>query len=264
MVSNDIVMPLVLHRRDAFLSSRYSAGWLLLACGEISIFAILFLAYMYYRSTATRSFASIGLFPSPPSHSSRPPSSAPDLAPRHAARAPGMTVGILIWAYTLLLPSFADAGHLALRSSTRPWASPGCGAALLGPRPAGCHASCCRSRSTSLPMWRSRCRAADFDRTRQADLFALDLAPIHKLPLWRSSLLSRTHHHGRALSWRGARAHLVRQLRLDARISLDRKPRPTSSCCAMPSTCSPPRSGGFLAARLRSCCGKRTSRPRPR
>src|SRR2546429_2609120 len=31
MVSNDIVMPLVLQRRNAFLSGRYSAGWLLLA-----------------------------------------------------------------------------------------------------------------------------------------------------------------------------------------------------------------------------------------
>src|SRR5207244_7522438 len=48
MVSNDIVMPLVLQRRNAFLSGRYSAGWLLLAVRRISIFAILFLAYMYY------------------------------------------------------------------------------------------------------------------------------------------------------------------------------------------------------------------------
>src|SRR5437667_1001231 len=49
MVSNDIVMPLVLQRRDAFLSGPYSVGWLLLAVRRISIFAILLLAYMYYR-----------------------------------------------------------------------------------------------------------------------------------------------------------------------------------------------------------------------
>jgi hypothetical protein len=33
-----------------------------------------------------------------------------DLAPATAGAPAGMTIGILAWTYTLLLPSFADAG----------------------------------------------------------------------------------------------------------------------------------------------------------
>jgi len=112
MVSNDIVMPLVLKQRDAFVSGRYSVGWLLLMVRRVAIFAILFFAYVYYRLAGDAQLASIGLLSF---------AAVAQLAPaffgglfwrRANARGAmaGMTIGILTWAYTLMLPSFADAG----------------------------------------------------------------------------------------------------------------------------------------------------------
>src|SRR5262249_28281337 len=48
MVSNDIVMPLVLKQREAFVSGRYSLGSLLLLVRRVAILSILFFAYLYY------------------------------------------------------------------------------------------------------------------------------------------------------------------------------------------------------------------------
>ena len=47
MVSNDLVMPLVLQRREALISGRENIGSLLLTVRRIAIFAILLLAYVY-------------------------------------------------------------------------------------------------------------------------------------------------------------------------------------------------------------------------
>ncbi len=61
MVSNDIVMPLVLQRRERLLSGRENVGSLLLTVRRLAIFAILLLAYMYYRSAGEAQLAAIGL-----------------------------------------------------------------------------------------------------------------------------------------------------------------------------------------------------------
>ena len=61
MVSNDIVMPLVLQRRGALISGRDNVGSLLLTVRRVAIFAILLLAYLYYRSAGDAQLASIGL-----------------------------------------------------------------------------------------------------------------------------------------------------------------------------------------------------------
>ena len=122
MVSNDIVMPLVLKQRESFMGGGQSLGWLLLAVRRVAIFGILFLAYLYYRLAGDAHLVSIGLLSF---------AAVAQLAPaffiglfwrRANARGAmaGMTIGIAIWAYTLMLPSFADAAssdHL----STRPW-----------------------------------------------------------------------------------------------------------------------------------------------
>src|SRR6202011_6183670 len=50
MVSNDIVMPFILKRRAATAGGPSDAGAQLLTVRRIAIFAILFLAYIYYRS----------------------------------------------------------------------------------------------------------------------------------------------------------------------------------------------------------------------
>jgi Na+/proline symporter/signal transduction histidine kinase/CheY-like chemotaxis protein len=112
MVSNDIIMPLVLQRREALITGRDDIGSLLLAVRRIAIFVIVFLAYVYYRLAGEAQLASIGLLSF---------AAVAQLAPaffgglvwrRATARGAlaGMTVGILAWAYTLLLPSLADAG----------------------------------------------------------------------------------------------------------------------------------------------------------
>jgi Na+/proline symporter/CheY-like chemotaxis protein/two-component sensor histidine kinase len=112
MVSNDIVMPLVLKQRDAFISGRYSMGGLLLSVRRFAIFIILLLAYLYYRLAGDAQLASIGLLSFAAVAQLAPAFFGGLIWRRATARGAmaGMTVGILAWAYTLLLPSFADAG----------------------------------------------------------------------------------------------------------------------------------------------------------
>jgi len=115
MVSNDIVVPWVLQRREALISGREDVGSLLLTVRRLAIFAILLFAYMYYRFAGDSQLAAIGILAF---------AAIAQLAPvffggliwRHAtARGAmaGMTTGILTWAYTLLLPTFADNAFLA-------------------------------------------------------------------------------------------------------------------------------------------------------
>jgi Na+/proline symporter/signal transduction histidine kinase len=115
MVSNDIVVPWVLQRREALIAGREDVGSLLLKVRRLAIFAILLFAYMYYRFAGDSQLAAIGILAF---------AAIAQLAPaffigliwRHAtARGAiaGMTFGILAWAYTLLLPTFADPGFLA-------------------------------------------------------------------------------------------------------------------------------------------------------
>src|SRR5262245_10125833 len=117
MVSNDIVVPLILQRREAMISGHRDVGALLLTVRRLAIFVILFFAYMYYRSAAEAQLAAIGLLAF---------AAAAQLAPaffggliwrRGTARGAmaGMTIGIIIWFYTLLLPSFADVGIVGAR-----------------------------------------------------------------------------------------------------------------------------------------------------
>jgi Na+/proline symporter/signal transduction histidine kinase len=112
MVSNDIVVPMVLKRRADLMTGGGDVSGLLLTTRRLAIFAILLLAYLYYRSAGDAQLASIGLLAF---------AAVAQLAPafllgliwrRATARGAiaGMAVGILTWAYTLLLPSFADAG----------------------------------------------------------------------------------------------------------------------------------------------------------
>src|SRR5215475_1387315 len=57
MVSNDIVVPLVLKRREALITGRGDVGALLLTVRRLAIFVILFFAYMYYRSAGDAQLA---------------------------------------------------------------------------------------------------------------------------------------------------------------------------------------------------------------
>src|ERR1700729_2899093 len=60
MVSNDIVVPLVLKRRNSLSATSSDAGAWLLTTRRIAIFVILLLAYIYYRSAGEAQLAAIG------------------------------------------------------------------------------------------------------------------------------------------------------------------------------------------------------------
>jgi Na+/proline symporter/CheY-like chemotaxis protein/nitrogen-specific signal transduction histidine kinase len=112
MVSNDIVMPFVLQRRAQLITGRENVGRLLLTVRRTAIFLILSLAYTYYRVAGEAQLASIGLL-SFAAVAQLAPAFFGGLIWRQAnARGAlaGMSCGILVWAYTLLLPNFADAG----------------------------------------------------------------------------------------------------------------------------------------------------------
>ncbi len=132
MVSNDIVMPLVLQRREALLSGRENVGSMLLKVRRIAIFGIVALAYMYYRSAGEAQLAAIGLL-SFAAIAQLAPAFFGGLLWRQGTAAgaiAGMSAGILVWGYTLLLPSFADIGFVGERILTHgPW-----GLTLLRPQ----------------------------------------------------------------------------------------------------------------------------------
>src|SRR5476651_1951336 len=116
MVSNDIIMPLVLQRRAALINGRGDVGSLLLTVRRLAIFAILLLAYMYYRSAGAAQLASIGLL-SFAAIAQLAPAFFGGLFWRRATAQGamgGMLVGIAVWVYTLFLPSFLDSSTAGL------------------------------------------------------------------------------------------------------------------------------------------------------
>ena len=124
MVSNDLIMPFVLQRRETLISGRENLGSLLLVVRRLAIFAILFLAYFYYRSAGEAQLASIGLL-SFAAIAQLAPAFFGGLMWRRATAAgaiAGMTGGFLVWAYTLLLPTLSDIGVIGARILTDgPW-----------------------------------------------------------------------------------------------------------------------------------------------
>src|SRR5216110_686485 len=110
MVSNDLVMPLVLQRNPQSRDGRKDFGYFLLKVRGIAIFAIMAMAYLYYRALGNTQLAAIGLLSF---------AAIAQLAPaffgglfwrRATARGAmgGMLVGVAVWIYTLFLPSFMD------------------------------------------------------------------------------------------------------------------------------------------------------------
>jgi Na+/proline symporter/signal transduction histidine kinase/ActR/RegA family two-component response regulator len=124
MVSNDIVVPLVLKRRATFAGASDAGAWLL-TTRRIAIFVILLLAYIYYRSAGEAQLAAIGLLSFAAIAQLAPAFFGGLIWPRGTARGAiaGMTAGILVWGYTLLVPSISDAGIVSAGILTDgPWA----------------------------------------------------------------------------------------------------------------------------------------------
>ena len=116
MVSNDIVLPLVLQRGVQARGGQKDFGDFLLRIRRFSIFAIMVMAYFYYRALGNTQLAAIGLLSF---------AAIAQLAPaffgglfwrRATARGAmgGMLVGIAMWIYTLFLPSFLDTSTAGL------------------------------------------------------------------------------------------------------------------------------------------------------
>src|SRR5436305_7662131 len=115
MVSNDIVVPLVLQRSGASREGK-DFGDFLLRVRRFAIFAIMAMAYFYYRALGNTQLAAIGLLSF---------AAIAQLAPaffgglfwrRATARGAmgGMLVGFAVWVYTLFLPSFLDTSTAGL------------------------------------------------------------------------------------------------------------------------------------------------------
>jgi signal transduction histidine kinase len=117
MVCNDLVMPFLLRRRWAQLQQREDLSGLLLGIRRAAIVIILVLGYIYFRAAGEAyalvgigliSFAAVAQF-------------APVIfggifwksGTRNGAIA-ALGAGFLVWAYTLLLPSFARSGWLPI------------------------------------------------------------------------------------------------------------------------------------------------------
>ncbi len=194
MVSNDLVMPVFLKRRSAFVTGRADVGALLLRTRRIAIFLILLMAYLYYRSVGDAQLAAIGLLSF---------AAAAQLAPaffgglfwrQGTARGAiaGMTVGIMAWAYTLLIPSAAGSGLVSPSVLTdgpfglwflRPQALFGLDMPQLAH---GVFWSLTLNIIAYIGF--SLSRAPEAIERVQADLFVPDSAPAPSFRLWRSAV----------------------------------------------------------------------------
>ena len=116
MVSNDIVLPLVLQRgREARAGSK-DFGDFLLRVRRFAIFAIMVMAYFYYRALGNTQLAAIGLL-SFAAIAQLAPSFFGGLFWRQGtARGAiaGMLAGVAMWIYTLFLPSFLESSTAGL------------------------------------------------------------------------------------------------------------------------------------------------------
>src|ERR1700712_2379731 len=121
MVSNDIVVPLVLQRSPASRTGQKDFGDFLLRVRRFAIFAIMVMAYFYYRALGNTQLAAIGLL-SFAAIAQFAPAFFGGLVWRRANASGaigGMLVGFAVWFYTLFLPSFMDtrtAGNMVLQT----------------------------------------------------------------------------------------------------------------------------------------------------
>ncbi|MEP3048791.1 MAG: PAS domain-containing hybrid sensor histidine kinase/response regulator [Roseibium sp.] len=119
MISNDIVVPLLLRRHseeDLINSSGTDMSRRLLTIRRLAIFGILVLAYAYYDVAGdTAALVSIGLL-SFAAIAQFAPAFVGALFWRRATALgalAGLSGGFLVWAYTLLLPTFAQSGLIS-------------------------------------------------------------------------------------------------------------------------------------------------------
>ncbi|TMJ37120.1 MAG: hybrid sensor histidine kinase/response regulator, partial [Alphaproteobacteria bacterium] len=115
MVCNNLVMPIMLRRRMERAQIHRDMGSVLITIRRFAIAVILLLAYSYYRMIgSTAALAQIGLISFAAVAQFAPAFFGGLVWKRGTARGAmaGVTTGFALWAYTLFLPSFADAGWI--------------------------------------------------------------------------------------------------------------------------------------------------------
>jgi Na+/proline symporter len=210
MVSNDLVMPLVLKRRAILGDEHRDVSEFILRVRRIAIFALLLLAYAYYRFSGDAQLASIGLL-SFAAIAQFAPAFFGGLVWRHGTAAgaiAGMATGTLAWAYMLLLPSLAAAGVFDT------------------------------SFVTDGPLGIAALRPQAF--------LGIDLPPLVHGVIWSLSL-NMLFYVAASRSVHATPSQASRKCGASASI---RNTRPTSSCCNTPNICShrrlaPPRRASF-------------------
>ena len=117
MICNDLIMPVLLRWKALKLDTMSDLSGLLLGIRRGAIMVLMILGYVYYRAAGEAyalvaiglvSFAAVAQFA---------PAMLGGMYWRGATRAgalSGLTIGFLVWLYTLLLPSFAKSGWLPL------------------------------------------------------------------------------------------------------------------------------------------------------
>ena len=115
MICNDLAMPLLLRLKRLRLASRPDVSGLVLAIRRAAIVLLLALAYAYYRATfQTNALASI-LFVAFVALVQIAPSLLGGMFWKDGTKAGaivGLSLGVVMWGYTMLLPAFAEGGLL--------------------------------------------------------------------------------------------------------------------------------------------------------
>jgi len=113
MICNDLVVPMLVRGRNIDPLEDADLGSMLLNIRRMAIFVVLLLAFVYYRAAAnTVALASIGLLSFAAIAQFAPAFFGGLVWRRATARGAiaGMLGGFAVWFYTLMLPTFVDAG----------------------------------------------------------------------------------------------------------------------------------------------------------
>ena len=264
-----------LRGRGAAASDRSDLSGFVLGVRRVAIVVVLLLGYAYYRVAGDAALAAIGLLSFAAIAQIAPAFVGGLFWSRGTAlgASAGLVVGFgsgptrcscrassgegVLWSDLLIDGPFGIAAlkPTALFGTSMPQLTHGVVWSLGAQRPRLCGAfalaACERARAAAGQRLRGRARPLD----------RADLPPVPRQRHGR-----RAAGDGRALSRRGAHEPLLPGLRAQPRPAPRRpRARPTSTCCAMPSTCSPRRSAPPpRALRCRSCCAGATSRRRQR
>ncbi|MBT3144372.1 hybrid sensor histidine kinase/response regulator [Neptunomonas phycophila] len=116
MVCNDIIMPLLFRLSGRKLSDKKDLGALLLTVRRMTILSLMLMAYFYYRILGEQGpLSSFGLLAFAAAAQFLPAIVGGLFWKKGSRRGAltGMVMGFILWAYTLVLPTFMNAGILS-------------------------------------------------------------------------------------------------------------------------------------------------------